>query len=61
VQKPPLYESNGVSLPVTFEIIEKTERYTDKKTGKEKRRSSTTKNEHLRSMLLIVLTIFEQL
>lgn len=46
-----LYHSNGVSMPVTFELIEKTEQYIDKKTGKEKRRSSTTKNEHLRSML----------
>lgn len=46
-----LYHSQDVSLPVTFEIIEKTEWYTDKKTGQEKRRSPTTKNEHLRAML----------
>ncbi|MEM9775103.1 MAG: transposase [Chloroflexota bacterium] len=45
-----LYQVNDISLPVTFEIIEKTERYKDEKTGKEKRRSSTSKNEHLRSM-----------
>lgn len=46
-----LYSANGVSLPVTFELIEKTETYIDKKSGKEKRRSKTTKNEHVRSMV----------
>lgn len=46
-----LYQANDVSLPVAFEIIEKTEQYIDQKTGKEKRRSPVTKNEHLRAML----------
>ena len=45
-----LYEAGGISLPVNFELIEKTVYYTDKK-GKEKRKSDTTKNEHYRNML----------
>ena len=43
-----------VALPVAFEIISKTEKYIDKKTGQEKRRSKTTKNEHARHMLRAV-------
>jgi len=46
-----MYYAQGVALPVAFEIISKTEHYIDKKTGKEKRRSKTTKNEHARGML----------
>jgi hypothetical protein len=46
-----LYFSQEVALPVAFEIVAKTETYLDKKSGKEKRRSPTTKNEHYRSML----------
>ena len=46
-----LYENQGQSLPVSFDIIEKTEVYTDEKTGKLKRRSATTKNERFREML----------
>ena len=46
-----LYFSQEVALPVAFEIVVKTEFYLDKKTGKQKRRSPTTKNEHYRSML----------
>jgi len=42
-----LYHSQGVSLPVGFALIAKTEHYVDKKDGKEKRRSPTSKNEHL--------------
>jgi len=45
-----LYHSQGVSLPVGFEIVTKTERYTDPKTGKEKRRSKRTKNEMYRDL-----------
>jgi hypothetical protein len=37
--------ANQVSLPVNYRLIEKTETYTDKKTGKEKRRSPIRKNE----------------
>jgi hypothetical protein len=45
------YYSQQVGLPVTFEIVHKTETYLDAKTGKEKRKSPVTKNEHYRNML----------
>lgn len=46
-----LYCSQDVALPVAFAIVAKTETYLDQKSGKEKRRSPTTKNAHYRSML----------
>src|SRR5664279_1354617 len=46
-----LYHSAGISLPVGFELIAKTEHYPDPKDGKEKRRSPKTKNEYYREML----------
>ena len=46
-----LYHISGVSLPVNYHLVEKTETFTDKKTGKQKRRSSITKNEIYRQML----------
>lgn len=46
-----LYESNGASLPVGFEVISKTETYIDKKTKTEKRRSAVTKNEICRRLI----------
>lgn len=46
-----LYHCQGVSLPIGFEIIRKTERYVDPKNGKEKRRSKRTKNEMYRDLL----------
>lgn len=46
-----LYHSANMSLPVGFEIVSKTERYIDKKDGKEKRRALKTKNEYYREML----------
>lgn len=49
-----LYYAQDVALPVAFEIVRKTEKYIDKKTGKEKRRSKITKNEHARNMLRVV-------
>ncbi|MFC1878779.1 transposase [Chloroflexota bacterium] len=49
-----LYYAREVALPIAFEIISKTEKYIDKKTGKEKRKSKITKNEHARHMLLAV-------
>jgi hypothetical protein len=45
-----LYHSQGVSLPVGFEIVAKTEVYTDPKDGKQKRRSKRTKNEMYRDL-----------
>jgi hypothetical protein len=46
-----LYHNQGVSLPVGFELVRKTERYTDPKNGKEKRRAEKTKNEMYRDLL----------
>ena len=46
-----LYHSQGVSLPVGFALVAKTEHYIDKKDGKEKRRSPVSKNEHYRTLL----------
>jgi hypothetical protein len=40
-----LYSSQGVSVPVGFHLVAKTEKYTDPKTQKEKRRSPVSKNE----------------
>ena len=39
-----LYSSQGVSVPVGFPLVAKTEKYTDPKTQKEKRRSAVSKN-----------------
>jgi hypothetical protein len=46
-----LYHSQGLSLPVGFTLIAKTEWYLDAKTGKQKRRSPVSKNEYYRLML----------
>lgn len=46
-----LYHAKDVSLPVNYHLIEKTETYNDKKTGKLKRRSPVTKNEVYRQLL----------
>jgi hypothetical protein len=46
-----LYYNRNVSLPIGFELVYKTERYTDPKDGKEKRRSSRTKNEMYRDLV----------
>jgi hypothetical protein len=46
-----LYHSQGVSLPVGFTLIAKTEWYLDAKSGKQKRRSPVSKNEYYRLML----------
>lgn len=50
-----LYHVNGVSLPVNYHVVEKTEVFTDQKTGKQKRRASITKNEVYRQLLKQVL------
>lgn len=39
-----LYSSQGGSVPVGFHLVAKTEKYTDPKTQKEKRRSAVSKN-----------------
>ena len=46
-----LYYSQEMSLPVAFELIQKTEWVTDKKTGKEKRVCPLTKNVYFRQMV----------
>jgi len=46
-----LYHSNGVSIPVAFEIIHKPILYCDLKTRKVRRGSEVTKNELMRIML----------
>jgi hypothetical protein len=50
-----LYHSNGVSLPVGFTVIAKTEVYFDKE-GKAQRRSPIGKNEYYRAMLAQAVT-----
>jgi hypothetical protein len=46
-----LYHAGGYSLPVGFSIVAKTEHYIDKKDGKQKRRSSISKNQTYRELL----------
>ena len=46
-----LYSSQGVSLPVGFHLIAKTEKYLDPKTQKAKRRSPVSKNESCRELI----------
>jgi hypothetical protein len=45
------YTTETVSLPVAFDLVAKTEPYTDAKTGKAKRRSPLTKNARYRMLL----------
>jgi hypothetical protein len=45
-----LYHSQGLSLPVGFTLMAKTEHYIDKKDGKTKRKSPVTKNAYARQM-----------
>ena len=46
-----LYHSRDTSLPVGFEVVQKTQMITDPKTGKDKWVSPTTKNEMARAMI----------
>lgn len=45
------FQNQPISLPVGFELVAKTEKYIDKKTTTEKRRSPTSKNEMGREMI----------
>lgn len=47
-----LYYSKGVSVPVCYNLIKKTQIVLDKKSGKEKRVSTKSKHEYFREMLL---------
>jgi hypothetical protein len=46
-----LYSRQGVSVPVGFHLVAKTEKYLDPKTQKEKRRSPVSKNEVCRDLI----------
>jgi DDE superfamily endonuclease len=46
-----VYHNQKLTLPVGYQLIAKTERYVDAKTGKEKRRSPHTKNDYYRELL----------
>ncbi len=48
-----VYHADGVSLPVSYEIIRKPVVFTDKDTGRPKRRSEVSKNELMRGMLRV--------
>lgn len=50
-----LYNNKDMILPVSFQPIQKTEKYTDKKTGKERRKSVKTKNEYFREMAKVAV------
>jgi hypothetical protein len=51
-----LYSSQGVSVPVGFYLVAKTEQYTDPKTQKEKRRSPVSKNEVCQKLIKQAVT-----
>jgi len=46
-----LYVTDKGNLPIGYELIDKTEKYIDKKTGKEKRKSKKTKNERFQDLV----------
>ena len=50
-----LYNNKEMILPVSFQPIQKTEKYIDKKTGKERRKSVKTKNEYFREMAKVAV------
>jgi len=48
-------DGENINLPVAFELVTKTEVYTDEKTGKLKRKSKISKNEMVRDRLKILV------
>ena len=48
-----MYYSNGIRIPVSYDLVRKTKTVIDKKTKKEKRISEKTKNEQYREMLKV--------
>ena len=48
-----VYHAQGTTLPVAYELITKPVVYRDAKTGRLKRKSTCSKNEHLRRMLTV--------
>ena len=51
-----LYRSQGVNVPVGFHLVAKTEKYTDPKTQKEKRRSPVSKNDVCQDLIKQAVT-----
>lgn len=49
------YTVGEVSLPIAFDLVEKTEPYVDAKTGKPKRRSPISKNQRYRMLLRVAV------
>lgn len=47
-----LYNNQEINIPLSFEVVKKTEIVKDKKTGKDKRKSKQTKNEIAREMVM---------
>ncbi len=45
------YNDTKIQLPIGYELIKKDEQYEDTKTGKKKRKSKISKNEHFRNHL----------
>jgi hypothetical protein len=52
-----LYQTPEAALPLSVQLLAKTEDYLDEKTGRLKRRSRVSKNEYLRQMLLYARTL----
>lgn len=50
-----LYQVGEVSLPVAFDLVTKSVKYEDAKTGKQKRKSALTKNERYRMLLRVAV------
>ena len=50
------YRSQGVNIPVGFHLVAKTEKYTDPKTQKEKRRSAVSKNDVCQELIKQAVT-----
>jgi hypothetical protein len=51
-----LYHTQDTALPVAFQLIQKSEWSTDKKTGKQRRVCPKTKNDYFRDMVACCLT-----
>jgi hypothetical protein len=51
----PKIKPEALRVPVAFECIKKTVRFCEVKTGKEKRQSPVSRNEMMRSMLLLAV------
>ena len=50
-----LYRTDKVSIPVSYELVKKTETVVNKKTGKISRRSPISKQEHFRNLIKVAV------